>query len=136
MVFGVYNPYATIVPNGLITLIFWLLYVRFLYMYFTFNYYSPVSVTPSYKDSKIINIEDKNRIYDDCFTANFLWLYMNRKNKYVFLKSRARTNQAIIVRKLTSFYIVEKGRIGFSPLIMSMLPFALFVNDFISIFGS
>ena len=136
MVFGIYNPYATIVPNGVITLIFWLLYLRFLYMYFTFTAHKSTSVIPTFKNNKVINLEDKDRIYDDCFIANFLWLYMGSKKPSSVIKSRARNHHSMVVRQLASVYIVEKGAFRFFPLILSILPFTLYVHDFLSIFGS
>ncbi len=137
MVVGHYSPHLGVVVNGIITLIFWFSYFRYLYFLIYFPKFPQVVILGRHSHGKAVSKEGSRRIYTDCFDASFGFLLLNLSGRVskALLRSRIRNRKQIEVYQSGSVYIYQKGKFHLLLLIFPLVTSYLLFLDIMEVWG-
>ena len=134
---GLYNPYVSIVMIAPISLWFWTIYFRYLYLFLNIYKYERVLVQGKLVNEKRICSLDGRSVYIDCLEATFgsFLPFLVHRQKKAEVKAIFRKGSEIEVYRLGGAYVVHKGSYSLLPLlfpVISTLFFGVIVLDIIA----
>jgi len=133
---GLYNPYVSIVLIAPISLWFWTIYFRYLYLLLNIYKCERVLIQGKLVNEKRVCSLDGRRVYIDCLEATFgsFLPFLVHRLKKAEVKVKFRKGSEIEAYRLGSVYVVHKGSYSLLPLlfpVISTLFLGLIVLDII-----